>query len=170
MKTPKCRHFSGAMQLGKYELKISQWNPFFFCSSPVTEMRGDNWQKAVQGYITATAGGSARSLCSWKLSSHLSKLPPNPPLSNLAVILSFLPSLSPSLPHCHLSLRPSFFFLLFFFLPRESAKRVQRGEHEGKSTNMVKIKGRHLKGGYSGWPLLSSPLSSSAHWSPVKSA
>lgn len=120
-------------------------------------MKRDNWQKAVQGSITAAAGSSAHSLCSLKLSSHLHKLPPNPPLSNLAVILSFHPTLSSPLSlrfllsHYHLSLCP-----FLFFWPGKSAEQIDRAEHEGKLTNMVKIKRKILKRRVT--PSLFSPL------------
>lgn len=64
----------------------------------LTETNGDNWQEAVQRYITASAGGRARPPLLLKAIPPLSlcKLPPNPLLSDLAVILLFLPILSPA--------------------------------------------------------------------------
>lgn len=105
----------------------------------LTETNGDNWQEAVQRYITASAGGRARPPLLLKAIPPLSlcKLPPNPLLSDLAVILLFLPILSPA-PSDTSRSGPLPLVVL------ESA-RPERRERRGTWTNMAKKKEKKKK-------------------------
>lgn len=118
-------HYDTLLEL--YQILIENISVESFLLSLVSEMRGDNWQEVMQRYITAPAGGLVRSLCSWKLSSYVYKLPPNPPLPNLAVILSFLPSLSSSLSGFFSPAATSLFLPPFFLTLRVSKASWEGG-------------------------------------------